>query len=80
MNTFLSSQPNFWPAVADQGMNDVLQVFAEQASEKMKTQIATALTNMCHNRGQGGEVPAKCSSVPVQTKLGGGVCQLVSQG
>jgi hypothetical protein len=61
-------------------MNDVLQVFAEQASEKMETQIATALTNMCHTRGQGGEVPAKCSSAPVQTKLGGGVCQLVSQG
>eukprot|EP00804_Cyclotella_cryptica_P028685 CCRYP_008196-RA/>CCRYP_008196-RA protein AED:0.04 eAED:0.04 QI:673/0.5/0.4/1/0.75/0.6/5/0/634 len=72
MNTFLSSQPNFWPAVADQGMTDVLQVFSDQASEKMKTQIATALANMCHNRGQGGEVPVKCSSVPVQTKLGGG--------
>jgi hypothetical protein len=46
----------------------------------MQTEIAVSNHNMCHNRGQGGDVPVKCNEHAVQTKLGGGVCQLVSQG
>ena len=46
----------------------------------METEVAVSNDNMCHNRGQGGDVPLKCSEHAVQTKLGGGVCQLVSQG
>ena len=46
----------------------------------MHTEVAVSSDNMCHNHGQGGDVPVKCIEQTVQTKLGGGVCQLVSQG
>lgn len=80
MNAFLSGQPNFLPAMEDTAVSDAIQPFYEETDAQMQTKIATSIENMCHNRGQGGDVPVKCSDTDVQTKLGGGVCQLVSHG
>ena len=80
MTAFLSGQPNFFPAIRDTAVTDALQPFYEESDAQMQTKIATSLENMCHNRGQGGDVPVKCSDHEIQTKLGGGVCQLVAHG
>ena len=77
MNTLISSQANFLPVTEDQAMIDILKPYYDDVDTPT---IAEALVNMCHNRGQGNTVDENCSDRPVQTKLGGGVCLLVSQG
>ena len=79
MNTFLSSKSNFRPADEDQNVVDVLEPFYELTEIEMNVEIAEALEYICHTRGQG-DTSEKCPDRPIQSKLGGGVCLIVSQG
>jgi 5'-nucleotidase / UDP-sugar diphosphatase len=74
---WLVSQGPFVSAVEDPSVVQALKPFVDQLSVKAQEVIANAPEPICHTYG---EASLACPGKEVRSRLGGGVCNLVSQG
>jgi 5'-nucleotidase / UDP-sugar diphosphatase len=77
VTSYLSTEGPFFSAIKDSSVVAALKPFVDQLIERSNQVLAIAPEPICHTYGEADPI---CPGKEIRSRLGGGVCNLVSQG